>query len=261
MKKTGMLIREIFSYRAMIAMLVKRNLRGRYKASVLGFAWTFINPLLQLLVYTLVFSVVMRSNIEKYYLFLFVALIPWIAMSSSVLEGANAVTSQSSLVTKIHFPRQVLPITAVTTCFVNMLLCMLVVLGVCFVMNGLNFSVLIFLVPIAFVEYLLALGIAFFVSGLNVYFRDLEHILGVFVMAWQFLSPIMYSIDQVPVSLHKIFNLNPISSIITAYRDVLYYKVTPDMGTLLYPFVISIFILFLGWCSFNRLEKHFAEEL
>lgn len=261
MNNSVKIIKELITYRSMISMLVKKNLRGRYKASVLGFAWTFINPLLQLLVYTLVFSVVMRSNIEKYYLFLFVALIPWIAMSSSVLEGANSVTSQSSLVTKIHFPRQVLPITSVTTCFVNMLLCMLVVLAVCLIMNGINFAALPFLIPVFLVEYLLALGIAFLVSGLNVYFRDLEHILGVFVMAWQFLSPIMYSIDQVPLSLHRIFNLNPISAIITAYRDILYYKVYPDMRSLIYPLCISILILLLGWFSFNKLEKHFAEEL
>ena len=119
-------LKEIYDYREMIFTTVHRELRGRYKGSVLGFLWTFSNPLFQLLVYTMVFSVVLRSDIEKYYLFLFVALIPWLFMSTSVTGGSSCVYGQAGMVTKIYFPRQVLPISFVTTCFVNMLLCFVV---------------------------------------------------------------------------------------------------------------------------------------
>ena len=120
-------IKEIYAYREMIFSLVKRDLKGRYKGSVLGFLWTFLNPLFQLAVYTMVFSTIMRSGIEDYYLFLFVALIPWIFFSTSLTGGAGCILSQQDMVKKIYFPREVLPISFVTSQFVNMLLSFIVI--------------------------------------------------------------------------------------------------------------------------------------
>lgn len=252
---------EILKYREMIYMLVRKDLRGRYKASVLGFAWTFINPLLQLVVYTMVFSVIMRSGIDKYYLFLFVALIPWLAMANSVNGATRCITSNSNLVKKIYFPRQVLPINVVTTNFVNMLLCMIVVLIVCALSIGLNFIALLYLIPTMLVEYVLALGIAFIVSGITVYFRDLEHFLGIAVMAWQFLTPVMYSVDMVPERLRALYSINPMTPVIIAYRTILYYKAPPDLSTMLSSLIMGLVFLFVGWFVFDKLEKRFAEVL
>ena len=114
-------LKNIYEYREMIFSLVRKDLRGRYKGSVLGFCWTFINPLLQLLVYNVVFSVILKNNIDKYYLFLFVALVPWIFFSSALMGGATSIISQQEMVKKIYFPREVLPISYVTSSFVNML--------------------------------------------------------------------------------------------------------------------------------------------
>lgn len=255
-------IREIYHYRTMIASLIKRDLRGRYKGSVLGFAWTFLNPLLQLLVYTMVFSTIMRSGIEDYYLFLFVALIPWIFFSASLTGGSSCVWAQKEMVKKIYFPREVLPIAHVTCQLVNMLLSFIIVFLALLVSGkGIDISILWYLIPIILVEYLLAIGIAFISSSLTVYFRDLEHILGIVSMAWQFLSPVMYSIDMVPASVMPIFMLNPMTPIITAYRDILYYQKAPQLGTLTHAFVLGIVILIIGWFLFGKLERHFAEEL
>lgn len=254
-------IKEIYNYREMIKMMVRRDLRGRYKASFLGFAWTFLNPLLQLFVYTMVFSVILRSDIEKYYIFLFVALIPWMAMASSITTSSSCVTAQSNLVTKIYFPRRVLPITAVTTCFINMLLCMIVVLAVCLFSVGIRFSILWYLVPTIFIEYILALGLGMLVSCLTVYIRDLEYMLTILVMAWQFLTPVMYSISIVPPKLLKIFNLNPMTSIIVAYRSILYYKEAPQLGTMIRALIMGLVFIVIGWFVFGKLEKRFAEEL
>jgi ABC-2 type transport system permease protein len=254
-------IKEIYSYREMIKMMVRRDLRGRYKASFLGFAWTFLNPLLQLFVYTMVFSVVLRSNIEKYYIFLFVALIPWLAMASSITTSSSCITAQANLVTKIYFPRRVLPITSVTTCFINMMLCLVVVLIVCLVSVGLNFAILWYLIPTILIEYILALGLGMIVSCLTVYVRDLEYMLSILVMAWQFLTPVMYSIDIVPQSLVKIFNLNPMTPIIIAYRSVLYYKQAPHISTMMSSLGMGVIFLIIGWFVFGKLERRFAEEL
>ena len=254
-------IKEIYDYREMIWMLVRRDLRGRYKSSVLGFLWTFLNPLLQLGVYTVVFSVIMRNNIEKYYLFLFVGLIPWMFFSTSVQGGTICVLAQKDMVTKIHFPRQVLPIAHVTTCFVNMLLCFVVVLTVCAFGLGLNLVVLPFLIPVMLTEYLLALGLCFIVSGATVFFRDLEHIMGIIVMLWQFLTPVMYSVEQVPEEIRGIFMINPMTSIIMCYRDILYYKRVPQLSNLLLALGLGMLCMLMGWFLFDRLQRHFAEEL
>ena len=114
-------LRELYEYREMIFSLVKKDLRGRYKGSVLGFLWTFINPLLQLVVFTLVFSVIMKAGYEQYYMFLFVALVPWMFFASSVQDGSTSILREKDMVKKIYFPREVLPIATVTSGFVKIL--------------------------------------------------------------------------------------------------------------------------------------------
>ena len=208
-------IHEIYEYRTMISSLIRRDLRGRYKGSVLGFAWTFLNPLLQLVVYTLVFSTIMRAGIEDYYLFLFVALIPWIFFSGSISAGASCVIAQKEMVKKIYFPREVLPIAHVTCQLVNMLLSFIVVFAVLiFSGKGVSVKALLYLPIVIVAEYLLAISITMIVSAVTVYLRDLEHILAIFTMAWQFLSPVMYSVDMVPDQLKKLFYMNPMTPII-----------------------------------------------
>ena len=260
-------VREIYDYREMIFSLVRKDLRGRYKGSVLGFLWTFINPLLQLLVYTMVFSVIMRSDIEKYYLFLFVALVPWMFFSASIVGGSVSVLASKDMVKKIYFPREVLPISYVTSAFVNMLLTFIVVFAVLIVTGfGVNPVAVLFL-PIVFViEYFICTGIALLTSALTVYFRDLEHILSIVAMAWQFLTPVMYSQSMVEASLEshplmlKIWNLNPMTPLINAYREILYYKQIPDFNNIGVAVLLGVVVFFLGWIIFSILQKGFAEE-
>ncbi|MCR5110876.1 MAG: ABC transporter permease [Ruminococcus sp.] len=255
-------IKELYAYRQMIFSLVRKDLRGRYKGSALGFLWTFINPLLQLVVYTVVFSFILKTNIERYYLYLFVALIPWIFFSSSITVGAASVVAQKDLIKKIYFPRMVIPISYVTSCFVNMLLCFIVIFAVILVSGaGFNFAALLTLPVIMVVEYILALGMALLTSAVTVYFRDLEHILGIVSMVWMYMTPIMYDRSIVPERLLPIFNLNPMTHIISCYRDVLYRKEMPDLLSLISAAALGIFFLILGGIVFNRLQRRFAEEL
>lgn len=255
-------IAELYAYREMIFSLVHRDLKGRYKGSILGFFWTFLNPLLQLAVYTTVFSVILRSDIEKYYLFLFVALVPWIFFSTSVSGGASCIIAQQNMIKKIYFPREVIPISFVTSQFVNMLLSLLVVLAVIiFSGHGINLTAIFYLPLIMIIEYTLALGMAMITSAVTVYVRDLEYLLGIITMAWQFLTPIMYSIEIVPESVLPIFNLNPMTPIIIAYRDILYGKQAPHLSTLAHASILGILLLIGGYVTFFRLKRHFAEEL
>ncbi len=267
----GQTVKEIWSYRQMIASFVRRDLRGRYKGSVLGFLWTFVNPLLQLLVYTIVFGTMLQSKTPNYHIHLFVALIPWIFFSASVTGGAMSVIAQKDMVKKIYFPREVLPISTVTTNFINMLFCFIVVFAVVFI-SGIftgNFPSilgLLCLIPVFAVEYILSLGMAFLAAAITVYFRDMEHILGILMMAWQYLTPVLYGLNIFEghpqyKAILKVFNLNPMTPIITAYRTILYDCKIPDLSTLLWALLLGVIVLVLGWMTFTKLKRRFAEEL
>ena len=256
------LFSDIYKYRQMIFSLVHKELRGRYKGSVLGFFWTFLNPLLQLIVYTFVFSILMQQQIEKYYLFLFVALVPWIFISTCVSAGSNCVFIYGDLVKKIYFPREVLPISFVTSQFVNMLYTFVVVFAVIiFTKHGFNFHALLYLPVIMVVEYVLALGLTLFFSALTVYVRDIAHILGILTMAWQFLSPVMYPSSKVPAEFLPFWNLNPMAHVLDSYRDILYFKQVPDIKTLGLAVAMGLFFLVFGEIMFAKLQKGFAENL
>ena len=267
-------LKDLYDYRQMIFSLVKKDLRARYKGSALGFLWNFLNPLLQLVVYSIVFSTIFRNNIEKFYLYLFIGLLPWMFFSSSLTVGSVSVISSKDMVKKIYFPREVLPIAYVTSSFVNMLLCFLVVFIV-MIIGGIDpnstfhWTALLYLPIVMIVEYVLALGFAMLASALTVYFRDLEHILGIITMAWMYATPILYDVSMIQNilvekgmgNLMHLYMLNPMTPIIVAYHQILYYGQAPDMSTLLSAVVLGLFFLILGYLVFRKLQRGFAEEL
>jgi ABC-2 type transport system permease protein len=189
-------------------------------------------------------------------------LVPWIFFSTSISGGARCILNQQDMVKKIYFPREVLPISYVTSQFVNMLLSLLVVLAVLIVSGkGINPVAMLYLPIIMLIEYLLALSMTMLISAVTVYLRDIEYLLGIVTMAWQFLTPIMYSVDQVPVRLLPIFYLNPMTPVIISYRDILYYKKAPELSTLVQAVVLGIVLLIIGFGVFHKLKRNFAEEL
>lgn len=256
------LLKELWEYREMVKSLVKRDLKSRYKGSVLGFFWMFLNPLLQLAVYTVVFSTIMRTGIEKFYLFLFVALVPWIFFSTCLSGGTTVIFSQQDMVKKIYFPREVLPLSFTISQFVNMLLSFIVIFVVVLCSGTpLVPAALAYLPAVMLIEFVLALGITYIVSACNVYFRDLEHILGIVSMAWMYLTPILYSVEMIPKQYLQLFYFNPMTFVIIAYRDILYYGKPPQMDTLANAAVMGILSIVIGHLVFGRLQRHFVEEL
>lgn len=255
-------INDLYAYRQMIYSLVKRDLRGRYKGSVLGFLWTFLNPLFQLVVYTIVFSIILKSGIKDYYLFLFVGLVPWIFFGTCLTGGSSCIWAQQDMVKKIYFPREVLPISYVISQFINMLLTFIIIFIVLiFSGYGLNGIALLYLPIIMIIELILALGITMLTSALTVYLRDLEYILGIVSMAWMYLTPIIYAESSIPEKYRAIFRCNPMAPIINAYRDILYYKQTPKLDTLFQAVLMGSIVIIVGCFSFSKLKRHFAEEL
>ena len=254
-------LKELYDYREMMYNLVKKDLRTRYKGSILGFLWTFINPLLQLVIYTIVFSIIMRCDVDKFYIYLFIALIPWIFFTTAIQGGSTSIIYSKDLIKKVYFPRAIIPISVVNAAFMNMLFSMVVVFAA-LIVSGVGLSGYIVFLPIIMaVEYLFAIGLALIFSALTVYFRDLEHILGIVIMGWFYLTPIVYTMETVPEQYRGYFKLNPMTDIIAVYRDILYYKQMPQFETLTVILVWSIVFIVVGYTLFQRLQRHFVEEL
>ena len=254
-------LKELYEYREMIYSLVRKDLRTRYKGSVLGFFWTFLNPLLQLIVYSIAFSYIMRVQMDNYYMYMFVGLLPWIFFCTSVQGGAMSIMSGSDLIKKIYFPRLVLPIATVTGAFVNMLFSMMVMFAALFV-SGIGVSKYIVYMPLLLLLlYSLGLGLAFIFSACNVYLRDLEHILGIITMSMFYVTPVIYPISMVPERFLHYFYLNPMVPMVTAFQDILYYQRAPHMDTLLGVVGYAVAFIVIGFIVFQKLQRNFVEEL
>ena len=203
----------------------------------------------------------MRVNVDKFYIYLFVALVPWIFFTSSIQGGATSILSGADLIKKIYFPRLVLPIAVTSAAFMNMVFSMIIVF-IALIISGIGLSWHIVYLPVIMVlEYFFALGMAFIFSALNVYFRDLEHILGIVTMAWFYGTPIVYTIEMVPEQFLGFFYLNPMTHIVDAYRAILYYHQVPDFSTLSSIVVFSVVFIVIGYILFQKLQRHFVEEL
>lgn len=255
------LLINLYKYRELLRTSVKKEIRGKYKGAWLGVLWSYLNPILMLIVYSFVFTKIMKIDIENYSMFLFTAFIPWTFFTTSISQGSLSTVSNGNLMKKVYFPREIIPISSVTANAINFMISTIIVLAALLVTNiGLSYNLLFFPL-ILLIQYILTLGITFITSSLIVYARDLEHIISVFLMALFYATPIVYSLDMIPKEYSFLFKLNPMASIIQGYRDILFYKKSPDLKSLIVVALISIIIFIIGHFVFKKLEKNFVEEL
>jgi lipopolysaccharide transport system permease protein len=258
---------ELYQYRALLLALAVRELKARYRASVLGFLWTFLNPTLNMLVYVLVFGVLMRSAVPNYPYYLFSGLIPWIFFASSVMGGTTSISDRRDLLTKVRFPAQVLPATVVLTNLINFLLSVPLLVGL-----GLFFGVLptwhlVFLVPVLLVQTFFTLALTYLLAALNVAFRDLQHIVGNLVQMAFFLTPVLWDLKSVPAiggmtpeeTQVLILQLNPMASVMSAWRDLFYEQRIPNWQPLISVTAISLVLMWISSNVFERRREEFAE--
>lgn len=255
------IFKEIYNYRELLKSNTKKEVRGRYKHSFLGVLWSFLNPLLQLLVYSVVFGALLASGDDTYYIYICVGLIPWTFFTTTIIQGTLCIVTNGNIVQKVYFPREILPISTVISGAINFLISTIIILA--FVLfSGLGITKLILLYPIVLlIQCVLLLGINFIASAVTVYVRDLEHIVSVFLMAAFYATPIVYKLEQLPAHLRIIMQLNPMTYIINAYRDIFYYQQMPNMQHLGILFAISLVLLMVGYFAFKKMQKGFAEEL
>ena len=255
------MIINVIKYWEFFKISVMKEFRGKYKKSFLGVLWSFINPLLQLLVYSIVFSFIMKAGIPNYTAFLVVALIPWNFFSVTIAQSTTSIVYNSGILKKIYFPREILPISIVTSNLLNFLISGIIVIGALLI-SGIGLSINIICLPIVIIiQYVFSLAFALILSAITVYIRDLEYFISVIMMMMFYFCPIVYSAEIIPAKFKWLFNLNPMLHIINSYRDILYYQSLPRFRALALLFVISVVLLTIGYKIFKKLEKKFLDEL
>jgi ABC-type polysaccharide/polyol phosphate export permease len=229
---------------------------------MLGFLWSFLNPLCLMLVYVLVFKYYIRfDQVEHYTVFMFCGLLPWIWVTSALSEGTSAVVGGGHLITKSMFPPQILPTVSVLTSMVNFLLS-LPLLAIFMLASGVNVPWTALLLPVVILaQALFLLGVVWALSALNVFFRDIQHIVGNLLSFLFFLCPIVYPASVVPEKFLPLLHLNPFSLLIQFYHQVLLDGVIPDAWSAGFFVVITALMLLVGSMVFQRYREHFAEFL
>ena len=255
------LFKDIKNYFEFLKSNVKKDIRGKYKGSFLGILWSFINPLLSVLVYAIVFPYIMRMKIENYLIYLITGIIPWTFVTSAINTGMTSVLCNSDIIKKVYFPRILLPISSVTSALVNFMISCIIILIFC-IFSGVGISIyLIWLPLVALIQYVMLLGFAFILSAIEMYMRDIEHIIN-FVIAMAFyVTPILYKSEIFPKNLVWIVNLNPMAYLVDAYRQIFLYQENPNFYGLGIVSLFSIFIFAIGYYLFEKLQKGFAEEV
>jgi lipopolysaccharide transport system permease protein len=253
--------RSLLTHRELIGILVAKQLKLRYRGSVLGFCWTLLNPLLLMLVYTLVFSVYFRVAVDRYPAFLFSGLLPWIWFASSLQQGVTCILDGAGLVTRSRFPAEVLPVVTVTANTVNFVLTVpLLFLFLLAFQVRLGPPLLVLPVLVA-LQYVLTLGPVLILAAANVYFRDLQHIILHLLTVMQFLTPVFYPVSLIPEPFRAWIFLNPLAVLISAYQDVLYFGRLPAWPPLLGLLVLAAAMLSVAVAMFTRSKRTFVEAL
>ncbi|MCX6024003.1 MAG: ABC transporter permease [Chloroflexi bacterium] len=254
---------ELYRYRELVANLVVRDLKLRYRNSVLGFLWCLVNPLLMMGVFTLVFTVMMPNNqIQRFPTFILVGILAWNLHSTALGAAMNSVVGNAHLVQKVYFPREVLPIAVVLANAVNFLLALLVVFPIALLEGG-HLSYTLLLLPLVVInQVLFTMGVGLFLAAINVYFRDTSIIMDTIMTAWFFLTPVFYRIEDLfPAYSRLMYILNPPASFIASYRDILYHGSATNPDFFVRTFLSSLTVFAIGYLFFRHRAQHFNEAL
>jgi len=252
------LFSEMFRYRQLIWALALKELKIRYKRSVLGFLWALLNPLLLLVVLSVVFSTLMAANKPHYAVFLLCALLPWTFFSQSLSYAAESVVSNGDLIKKVRVAKLVFPVAAVVSNMINFLLSMIpLVLIVIAVGHPFYWTWLYLPVPL-FALTIFTLGATFFFAAANVYYRDVAHILQVLLNILFYVTPIIYSIDLIPAHYRWLLKLNPLQYFLNGFRLSVYYGLLPEITSVIACFVGAFGTLAIGFWVFRKHQDEFV---
>jgi ABC-type polysaccharide/polyol phosphate export permease len=265
-------LKELYKYRVLIQNLISRELKARYRGTILGFFWSFLNPLLLMIVYTIVFGFIIPSRFPGfgesrlvYALFLFCGVLPWTWFSSSVLESANVLMVQGNLIKKILFPVEILPIVVVTSNFVHFVFGLPILFLFALIMLKKFTVYMLFLPVVILVQFVFSLGFALIVSSLTVHFRDIKDILANMLTLWFFASPIIYPVTFTTIQsnrwLRLMLDINPMTHIMQGYQNCVFFGEMIRWRKLGVTLLVSLVLFVIGYAIFDRLRDSFPEEV
>lgn len=251
----------IVDHRELIGNFAAREIKAKYKQALLGFSWTILQPLFQLMILTLVFSYFARVPSEgfPYPLYMFCGLLPWLYFSSGVNRGTVALINQRALITKIYFPRESLVYAALIAATVDFFFASLVYVGLLMYYGITPTMLWLLAIPVLIIQVILMLGIMLLLAPMNAIYRDVGQAIPLLLQFWMYLSPILYPVTLVPDHIRYFYYLNPMAGIIDSYRDVLLRQQLPSLNHLIYALVTGSLALVLGYLYFKRAEGHIAD--
>ena len=259
-------IKAVCKWRELLWQMVGREVKARYKQSVLGYFWVILNPLAQMLVMSFAFSIILRiptnasSNIP-YSIFLFVALLPWTLFANSLGSATAALVSAGSLITKIYFPRTILVLATLFAKIIDFLFSTSILIIYMIIYHiPVNINIL-WIIPIFFIQQIFTLGLSLFFAAANLLYRDIQYLLSLILTLWMYLTPIIYPADMVPDKFRFLFQLNPMSVIVNAYRQVILGGGVPKYSSLIVATLVSFVVLLIGLSYFKSREKIFADNI
>lgn len=254
-------VRQLYGYRELLHMWTLREIKVRYKQSLLGAAWAVLQPLGLMLMFSAVFSYLTRMPTEgtPYPIFSYTALLPWTFLATSISFAAPSMINNLNLISKVYFPREILPVAVVIAAFIDFLVASLVLTGM-FVYYRLPLTLSLMWLPLILaIQIALTLGIVFFLSALSVKYRDVRFVVPLLLQLWMFASPIIYPASLIPARLRDLYSLNPMVGLINAFRAVALHGQHPEWTSLLLSASVSTLLLAAGYYYFKRCEASFAD--
>lgn len=247
-------------YKYLLYQLILRDIKGRYKQSVLGYVWILFNPLIQLLVYSFVFSIIFKfpTGGIPYSIFLFIGLLPWTYLQTSIATSALVLVDNATLLTKVRFPREILPYSVIFAKSVDLFFSSLLLVGFIAFYKIPLYPSIVYIIPLFFIQTILMSGLALFFSAANLFYRDVQYVSNLILLMWMYLTPVVYPLSMVPDRYIWIYKLNPMVGIIEGYRSALLN--TPfDTGTILWAGISSVSVFIFGFWMFKKSENIFAD--
>ena len=257
------IISEIFRYRELLSRLVIKEVKVRYKQALLGMAWAIFTPLAMMLIFTFVFSKITRISTGEipYPIFAYCGILPWTFFASSLTSATNSLVTNSNLVTKVYFPREVFPLAVILARFIDFCVASLILVGLMFFYH-IPFHATALLFPfILLIQVILMMGLSLLLSMGNLFFRDVKYIFDVVIILWMFTTSVIYPINVDSPALQRILMLNPMTPILNAYRALILKGEVPGIAPLLPAIAISVAIFFIGVILFHKTEHLFAENI
>ena len=250
-------------YRELLGQLVNRDLAQRYKQSILGYFWVILNPLAQMIVMSFVFSRIFgRAGLGvPYPLFLFTALLPWTLFSQALTAATGSLVSNSGLLSKIYFPREVLVLSSILAKVVDFAFSSLILIAMLiFYQQPINFNLLWF-IPIFIIQFFFTYGLGLLFAAANLFYRDIQYLLNLILLIWMYLTPIMYNMEIFPSQYRWIFQINPMAVIVNAYREVILNGNPPNFFSLGLATLLALAVCLVGFKTFKKFEGQFADSV